>query len=167
MDKPAQWALVGAAWFLAISVSLLGFLAYRHFGAGGPAVTAASAGSVGELAVGASAVDPVTGSPVVVGTDTPHVVYQDRVYYFSSLSDAAGIMPKRRFLMDPESYVHPGLVPSLSTQAAVAEATAVAAGRSLPTPFPTAGPTAIPTAVPTAIPAAPATTPAPHATAHP
>jgi YHS domain-containing protein len=149
MDKPAQWALVGAAWFLALSVALLGFLAFRHFEAKS-ALTAATAGSLGELALGSSAVDPVTGATVTVGADTPRVVYQDRVFYFSNVSDAAGILPKRRFLMDPENYVHPGLVPNLSTQAAIAEATVVAsAPKGLPTPFPTAIPTPLPTVVPT------------------
>lgn len=149
MDKPAQWALVGAAWFLALSVALLGFLALRHFEAKS-ALTPATAGSLGELAPGSSAVDPVTGATLTVGPDTPRVVYQDRVYYFSNVSDAAGILPKRRFLMDPENYVHPGLVPNLSTQSAIVEATVVASTpKGLPTPFPTAVPTPLPAAAPT------------------
>lgn len=137
MDKPAQWALVGAAWFLAISVAVLGFLAWRHL-AGGIEVAPALQGSEAALAIGATAICPVTGQKVVVGPNTPHVVYQNRVYYFSDQADAAGLLPRRRFLMDPEAILHPGAAPTLAQQAqtAVAAATAVPLATPVPTRVP-------------------------------
>lgn len=115
MEKPAQWALVGAAWFLALSIAILGFLVWQHLerSSTGPVVGTAAVGDTAELAVGASTVCPVTGEKLVVAADTPRLVYQDRVYYFSAKADAAGTLPKRRFLMDPESFVHPGVAPAL------------------------------------------------------
>ena len=108
MEKPAQWALVGAAWFMALTVAVIGFLAWRHFEASTAAANPPLLGSEAPLANGATAICPVTHEKVVVGPSTPHLVYMDNVYYFSATADAAGIEPKRRFLLDPEAYVHPG-----------------------------------------------------------
>jgi hypothetical protein len=143
MEKPAQWALVGAAWFLALTVAAIGFVAWRHFDALSQAAGAsavAQSGSAGPLADGETALCPVTHEKVVVGPNTPRVVYLDHVYYFSSTLDAAGHDPKRRFLMDPESFVHPGAAPPLE------------AGSAAPEAVPAAAPAAVPTALPTAVP---------------
>ncbi len=113
MEKPAQWALVGAAWFLALTIAIVSVLAWRHFeglpAAGVPAPGVA--GSPQALPEGATAICPVTHEKVMIGPATPHVVYMDRVYYFSTTLDASGREPKRAFLMDPEFYVHPGSAP--------------------------------------------------------
>jgi hypothetical protein len=109
MDKPAQWALVGAAWFLALTVAVIGFLAWRHFEAiSGPL---AVAGTAAPLQDGATAICPVTKERIVIAKDTPQLVYKERVFYFSKTLDAAGREPKRLFLMDPEFYANPGTPP--------------------------------------------------------
>lgn len=168
MEKPAQWALVGAAWFLALSVAVLGCLAWHRFGAM-PAVPAGGPpqGSEAELAEGATAICPVTGHKLVVSAATPRVIYQSRVYYFDDKPDAAGILPKRRFLSDPEAILHPGLAPTLEQQTLAANAALTATvAHSVPTLAPTPLPTAVPTAVPTPIPTL-APTPRPSAAAKP
>jgi hypothetical protein len=171
MEKPAQWALVGAAWFLALTVAVIGFFAWRLFESNAQAKQASAqvqAGYEAPLADGAKAVCPVTHETVVVGPATPHVVYLDRVYYFSTTVDAAGHDPKRRFLMDPESFVRPGQAPQLESgplptlvaspppQAAAPAATALPAPTPVPTlaptPLPTPRPAMTPTALPTSLP---------------
>ena len=111
MDKPAQWALVGAAWFLALTVAMISFLAWRHFDATSQAnrlIAAAAQGQELKLPDGASAICPVTKEKLIITKDTPHLIYKDRVYYFSTTLDPAGKEPKRLFLMDPEFYASPG-----------------------------------------------------------
>jgi hypothetical protein len=147
MEKPAQWALVAAAWFLALTVALLGWLAYRRFIALPAAAAAAVAGAEAPLAPGASAVCPVTKQTVTVGPETPSVVYQGRVYYFSDEKDAAGHSAKTRFLMDPQAYLGGSAAPAPETGASAPAPTAV----------PAAPPTAVPTPLPTAPPRATAT----------
>lgn len=147
MDKPAQWALVGAAWFLALSVALLGFLAWHHFAASPDAATAgasAPGGSEAELALGTHAICPVSGEKLVISAKTPKVIYKDRVYYFYDLPDAAGILPKRRFLMDPEAVLHPGAAPTLEQQGQAAAAALSASAALRATLAPTAAPTFAP-----------------------
>ena len=102
MDKKAQWALVGAAWFLALSVAVLGFLGWRHFSpkAVDPAVVYALHGD-------GKAICPVTGKTLQVSDATPRINYQGVTYYFSSDSDAEGRDARTRFLMDPESFLRP------------------------------------------------------------
>ena len=100
MDKKAEWALVGAAWFLAISVAVFGWLAWRHFGpppSNAPAWTVASDGT---------ARCPVTGKRVAAVPETPHVDYQDHTYYFAADKDEQGLDARTRFLMDPEAWLH-------------------------------------------------------------
>lgn len=112
MDKPAQWALVAAAWFLALAVALFGFLAWQRLGrvrlpvpaAAAPATPASPAGA-GQPPVPATAVCPVTGRTVTVGPDTPRVTYRGRTYYFSTDTDAQGNDARTRFLMNPESWL--------------------------------------------------------------
>jgi hypothetical protein len=154
MEKPAQWALVGAAWFMALTVAAISFFAWRTFEANAqakPAAAAAQPGAEAPLQNGATAICPVTHETVVVGPSTPRVVYMDQVYYFSSTQDLDGRDPKRRFLMDPESFVHPGAAPTLEAgplpTIAVAAASPVALAAA-PTPMPAAVPTAPPTAAP-------------------
>jgi YHS domain-containing protein len=101
MDKPAQWALVGAAWFLAISVAVVGFLALERLG---PAHPEAAAAGVSVQDAGA-VLCPVTGKRIIVGPDTPKVIYLGKTYYFSDDRDADGVDARSRFLMDPESYL--------------------------------------------------------------
>ena len=83
--------------------------------------------------MGASAICPVSGQKLVVTAKTPKVIYKDRVYYFYDQPDAAGILPKRRFLMDPEAMLRPGAGPTLEQQgqAAAAALAASAAQRSV------------------------------------
>jgi YHS domain-containing protein len=101
MDKKAEWALVGAAWFLALSVAGLGWLAWRHFG---PPPDPAEAWQV---ASDGTARCPVTGESVPAEAATPQLDYQGQVYYFSASKDAEGRDARTRFLMDPESYLRP------------------------------------------------------------
>ena len=100
MEKRAQWALVGAAWFLAVSVAVIGFLAYERLAA--PA--AANAAAVGQHRDG-TAICPVTGQVLQVLTSTPKVDYLGTVYYFSGDQDAQGLDARTRFLMDPDKYL--------------------------------------------------------------
>lgn len=101
MDKKAQWALVGAAWFMALSVAVLGWLAWRHFNPG-QQDPAARYG----LQADGYALCPVTKTPVKVRPDTPKVDYQGVVYHFSEALDAEGRSARLLFLMDPESYLN-------------------------------------------------------------
>jgi YHS domain-containing protein len=106
MDKKAQWALVAAAWFLALSMTALGVLAYRRLGGSGLALTASArpAGPMGMRADG-TALCPVTGQVLQVLTSTPKVDYMGTVYYFSGDQDAQGLDARTRFLMDPDKYL--------------------------------------------------------------
>ena len=146
MEKPAQWALVGAAWFMALTVAVIGFLAWRHFEAA--SAPAAPLGADAPLVDGATAICPVTHEKVVVGPSTPRLIYMNQVYYFSATADAAGIEPKRRFLLNPEAYVHPGAAPA--TPVDVPDAQAPAPAAPAPTSVPAAAaPTVQATAAPT------------------
>jgi len=133
-------------------VAVIGFVAWRHFDAGSQAATAQAAaqnGSAGPLADGETAICPVTHEKVIVGPATPHVVYMDHVYYFSTTPDPAGHDPKRRFLMDPESFVHPGAAPPADAAAPTALPMAPTAVVTLwPTALPTLAPVFTPTALP-------------------
>jgi len=102
MDKKAQWALVGAAWFLALSVAGLGYMGWRHFApvGGDPKVLYA-------LQANGKTVCPVTGKSLQVVETTPRVNYQGTVYYFSADTDGEGRDARTRFLMDPESFLRP------------------------------------------------------------
>lgn len=102
MDKKAQWALVGAAWFLALSVAVLGYLGWRHFSPG-----LSDPGAAYALQADGQALCPVTRKPVQVSEATPKVVYQERTYYFSGDTDSEGRDARTRFLMDPEAYLRP------------------------------------------------------------
>lgn len=102
MDKKAEWALVGAAWFLALSVAGLGWLAWRHFNPGPSDPRAVYA-----LHDDGSAICPVTGRRLQIDANTPKVDYQGHVYYFANDVDAQGLDARTRFLMDPESYLSP------------------------------------------------------------
>lgn len=105
MDKKAEWALVGAAWFLALSVAGLGWLAWSHFG---PRPDPAKAFVV---QTDGRARCPVTGEWVQAVSTTPQVDYQGQIYYFSSDKNADGQDARTRFLMAPESYLHPAAAP--------------------------------------------------------
>jgi hypothetical protein len=167
MDKPAQWALVGAAWFLALSVAVIGFLAWRHFETQAVAaqlVLTVAQGSATPLPLGAQAICPVTKEHLIIAADTPTLVYKERYYYFSKGLDSAGHEAKRLFLLDPEYYANPGTLPLAERIAAqnalLPEPTAV------PTPLPTVAPTPFPTRAPlfpTVVPPVPTATPTPGA----
>jgi YHS domain-containing protein len=105
MDKPVQWALVGAAWFLALSVALFGYLAWQRTGSAAPA----AAGSAAQWSVASdgTAQCPVTGKRIQVGPATPKVVYMGKTYYFADDKDDQGNDARSRFLMDPDSYLKP------------------------------------------------------------
>jgi len=103
MEKKAQWALVGAAWFFVLSVTGLGLLAYRRFGA--PAVVAAPPASTWGLRSNGTALCPVTGQVLQVLSFTPKVDYLGSVYYFSLDKDGQGLDARTRFLMDPDRYL--------------------------------------------------------------
>jgi hypothetical protein len=172
MDKPAQWALVGAAWFLALTVAVIGFVAWRHFEAQAAAarlVLAAAQGSDAPLPEGTAAICPVTKEHLIVAKDTPHLVYKERHYYFSKSLDAAGHEPKRLFVMDPEFYASPG-TPPLAERLSAPEATAAeptAVPTPLATPVPTLAPTPVPTRAPIAAPTSPALAPGANPVAKP
>jgi YHS domain-containing protein len=102
MDKKAQWALVGAAWFLAISVAVLGFLGWRHF-----SPSSDDPKQVYALKTDGSTLCPVTRKPVQVVEATPKVVYQGMTYYFAADLDLEGRDARTRFLMDPEAFLRP------------------------------------------------------------
>lgn len=103
MDKPAQWALVGAAWFLALSVALFGFLAWQRLGRTPPPIPRGGASYA--VQADGTAVCPVTGEQVQVGPDTPTVTYLGHAYYFSTDKDAQGEDARTRFLMDPDAWI--------------------------------------------------------------
>ena len=115
MDKPVQWALVGAAWFLAGSVAVFGFLTWQRLGAvRTPAATegvATGSSSPWALQPDGTALCPVTGQRVQVGPGTPTVTYLGNTYYFSGDKDASGQDARTRFLMDPDSWLHRGAAP--------------------------------------------------------
>jgi YHS domain-containing protein len=102
MDKKAQWALVGAAWFLSLTVAGLGWLAWERFG------KAAADPSQAFIEVSGGRVRcPVTGESVMAVSATPHVDLGGQTYYFSAALDGEGHDARTRFLMDPDKYLHP------------------------------------------------------------
>ncbi|HTB35013.1 MAG TPA: hypothetical protein VK842_09125 [bacterium] len=109
MDRKAQWSLVGAAWFAALSVSLFSYLNWRRGGTGG-APAALTAQSLVPQSNG-SVRCPVTGELIQVGPDTPTVNYRGQTYYFSTSKDANGLDARTRFLMDPDHYLSPPAQP--------------------------------------------------------
>jgi hypothetical protein len=121
VDKPVQWALVGAAWFLAGSVAVFGFLTWQRLGSirtpagtlAAPLGNAAATGSSSPWALQSdgTALCPVTGQRIQVGPDTPTVTYLGNTYYFSGDKDASGQDARTRFLMDPDSWLHRGAAP--------------------------------------------------------
>ena len=94
MDKKAQWAMVGAFWFLALGVVGIGWYTF---------VQRPSVDGSGRLP--SSAVCPVTGKDLRVSPQTPSVRYQDKLYFFAAGEDAAGHSPRDLFLMDPSRYI--------------------------------------------------------------
>lgn len=102
MDKKAEWALVGAAWFLAISVAGLGYLGWRYF-----APKSSDPKVVYALQADGKALCPVTGKSLQVGDATPRINYQGTEYFFAADVDAEGRDARTRFLMDPEAYLRP------------------------------------------------------------
>ena len=118
MDKKAQWSLVGAVWVLALGLLGLGWLFLQKTVAvhGTEALKPLSAQ---QAEAGTRLLDPVTKMEVIIASDTPHVNYQGRDYYFSTARDERGRDHKTLFLMDPElylngvsSYKNSGAVPS-------------------------------------------------------
>jgi hypothetical protein len=105
VDRPAQWALVGAAWFLALSVAVFGFLAWQRLERAAPLNVPQAAAGAWSVQTDGTALCPVTGQRITVGPDTPRVVYLGRTYYFSDERDASGVDARTRFLMDPESWL--------------------------------------------------------------
>jgi YHS domain-containing protein len=105
MEKKAQWALVGAAWFLAGTIALFGWLAWQRFGVEKDPLAAFAPAADGTVRC------PVTGEKLQAVSGTPQVVYQGRTYYFSGAKDPEGQDARTRFLMDPERYLHPGAAP--------------------------------------------------------
>jgi YHS domain-containing protein len=101
MDKKAQWALVGAAWFMALTVAGLGWLAWQKFGATKDPLAAFVPAGDGSVRC------PVTGEKLQALSGTPQVNYQGRTYYFSGAVDGEGRDARTRFLMEPERYLHP------------------------------------------------------------
>lgn len=99
MDRPAQWALVGAAWFLAASVAVFGYLTWQRLGRV-PMASGAAASADPSYAI-----CPVTGARVLVGPATPKVVYMGHTFYFSGAVDSDGLDARSRFLMDPEAWL--------------------------------------------------------------
>ena len=109
MDKKAQWSLVAAVWFIALSVAVFGYLIWRRVAPAGAAAPL-TAQSLLPQANG-SVRCPVTGEDLQVGADTPTVNYRGQTYYFSKAKDANGLDARTRFLMDPEHYVSPTAQP--------------------------------------------------------
>jgi YHS domain-containing protein len=99
MDKKAQWSLVAAAWIGVLGLLGLGWLALEKV----PSFRVAEA--QGPAQPGSKFLDPVTKSEVLIATDTPHVIYMGRDYYFSTAKDERGRDHKTLFLMDPELYL--------------------------------------------------------------
>ncbi|HTB34112.1 MAG TPA: hypothetical protein VK842_04570 [bacterium] len=105
MDKKAQWSLVGAAWFAALSVAGFGYLIWQR--GGSPALPGPlTAQSLVPQANGTVRC-PVTGELLQVGPDTPTVNYRGQTYYFSTAKDGNGLDARIRFLMDPDRYLSP------------------------------------------------------------
>jgi len=102
VDKSAQWALVAAAWFIALSVALFGYLAWQRLGQPRPVMAASDQWGV---QADGTALCPVTGKRVPVGPRTSKVTYLGRTYYFSDDKDAQGEDARTRFLMDPDSWL--------------------------------------------------------------
>jgi YHS domain-containing protein len=124
MDKKAQWALVGAAWFLAGTVALFGWLAWQRFGVQKDPAAALRPAADGTVRC------PVTGEALQALSSTPQLVYQGQTYYFSAAKDAEGRDARTRFLMQPELYLHPSAVtpiPDVPAPAASASAPATPA----------------------------------------
>lgn len=105
MDKKAEWSLVGAAWFLALSVGGFGYLAWRRLGPAAPAASTAPAADAWGLKADGTARCPVTGEILRVVSSTPQVDYLGHVYYFSLATDSQGLDARTRFLMDPDSFL--------------------------------------------------------------
>jgi YHS domain-containing protein len=124
MDKKAQWALVGAAWFLAGTVALFGWLAWQRFGVQKDPLAAFHPAADGSVRC------PVTGETLQAVSSTPQIVYQGQTYYFSTAKDGEGRDARTRFLMQPDLYLHPGAVtpvPEMPAAAAPAPAPATPA----------------------------------------
>jgi len=139
VGRLAQWALVGAAWFMAASVAGFGYLLWRHSSIVSAPVAASVQGGAGLYGPnGTFAVCPVTGERVSIDGTTPKVDYLGTLYYFSRQKDSEGNDARARFLMNPEAYVHPG--------SAGLSPTAAAIPTSAPTPL--TAPTATPTGTP-------------------
>jgi hypothetical protein len=98
VDKKAQWALVGAAWFLALTMAGLAWMLWRHF-------VPAAQPPVWSVAADGTARCPVTGKRVPAVPETPHVDYLGHIYYFAPDKDAEGNDARTRFLMDPERWL--------------------------------------------------------------
>jgi YHS domain-containing protein len=103
MEKQAQWALVAAAWVMAIGVLGLGAYAIIHFGNAGPASGAAL--SLKNTGTAQNPIDPVDGQAVTLSPDTPHASYNGNDYYFDDQKDLYGRDHKTIFLMDPLHYL--------------------------------------------------------------
>ena len=114
MDKNAQWALVAAAWFLALSVALLGWLGYRHLNR--PVAVAAEPAGGGIVPLGDRAICPVTHQSLVVDAKSSQAVSRGRTYYFAPGRDERGREYRTLFLMDPEAYLsgQPSLRPTVA-----------------------------------------------------
>lgn len=100
MDKKAQWGLVSAAWFLALSVTGLGYLALKKLDAPVVAEQGVSEGSVVT-----EAICPVTKRRLQLQPNTPKLNYKGRDFYFADDVDEKGHTAKQRFLMDPELFL--------------------------------------------------------------
>jgi hypothetical protein len=109
VDRKAQWSLVAAVWFIALSVAVFGFLIWRRIAP--PAAAAPlTAQSLVPQANG-SVRCPVTGESIQVGPDTPTVNYRGQTYYFATAKDSDGLDARTRFLMAPDRYVSPTAQP--------------------------------------------------------
>ncbi len=100
MDKKAQWGLVSAAWFLALSVAGLGYLALQRSSQPVSETQGAAEGSAPK-----EATCPVTKRHLQVDATTPKFTYKDRDFYFADDTDEKGRSAKQRFVMDPEYYL--------------------------------------------------------------
>jgi YHS domain-containing protein len=141
MDKQAQWALVAAAWVLAIGIICMGLYAIYHFSNAAPVVETA----VRVFGTAQNPICPVDGDPVVLGPDTPSVNYNGNTYYFCGHKDTLGRDHKMLFLMDPMHYLTgsaplqdpgtPGLTPETSSAAVGLTLSATDAPQKLATPL--------------------------------
>lgn len=107
MDKKAQWALVGAAWFMAGTVAVVSWKAWQRFGVERDPFAAFQVAEDGTVRC------PVTGEKLQALSSTPQVVYLGKTYYFSGAKDGEGRDARTRFLMQPDLYLHPGAVTPL------------------------------------------------------